>query len=109
MPTLTPNATTAAEQLTLFAECDVVPMGDGSFKAIPRKPVIEVAVAKAVKITGTSRDTIYRLYAAGLIRGKRPSPRKIVIDVESLRAHNEASRDPEYWTPERKKAFYGQK
>jgi hypothetical protein len=28
---------------------------------------------------------------------RRPSPRKIWIELESLKKHREASRDPEFW------------
>ena len=102
-------ALTAAEQLTLFAECEVVPQVDGSFKAIPRKPLVEVTVAQAAKIMSVSVDSVYRLFYADQIKGRRPTPRKILLDVDSLHAHKRATEDTEHWSEDRKKTFLRKK
>ena len=35
----------------------------------PAAPVVRLSITAAAKQTGTSRDTIYRLYKAGFVRG----------------------------------------
>ncbi len=91
----------------LMASCDFVPQGDGSYRAIPRKPQAKVTVREAARLANYTKGTIYRLYRAEFIRGERHSPRRILIDVASLRAHLEAVRDPDFWTAERKLRFWG--
>ena len=54
-----------------------------------------------------SRDTIYRLFHSGLVTGERQSPRKILIDADSLQGHLEAVRVPGFWTPERRRQYWG--
>ena len=90
---------------TFLSAVDLVPVGDGSFKAIPRKPVELASVAQAAKLTGVPRDTIYSLYRAGFIEGTQASPRKITIFLATLYAHIEAAKDVEFWTPERRQCF----
>ena len=77
---------------------DFVPLGDGSYRAIPRKPVEVASVAVASKLTGIPVKTIYQLYATGFIEGTQASPRKITIYLPSLTAHIEKAKDPEFWT-----------
>ena len=91
----------------LMASCDFVPQGDGSYRAIPRKPLDKVTVREAVRLSNYSRDTIYRLYNSGFITGERQSPRRILIHVASLQAHILAARDPGFWTPERRLRYWG--
>jgi hypothetical protein len=97
----------AASPAALFAACDLVPMGDGSYKAIPRKPKQKVTVKEAARIANYPLASIYRLFDAGFIEGERQSPRKIMIHVESLNAHLEAVRDPEFWTHARRVRYWG--
>ncbi len=94
-------------QEPLLTACDVVRMGDGSFHVVPRRPQSKMTIKEAARIAHYSRDTIYRLSHSGFVTGERQSPRKILIDVESLQAHLEAVREPEFWTPERRRRYWG--
>ena len=98
----TSHRPTAARQRTTRG-----PQGDGSYRAIPRKPLDKVTVREAVRLSNYSRDTIYRLYNSGFITGERQSPRRILIHVASLQAHILAARDPGFWTPERRLRYWG--
>ena len=97
-----PTAVLAPSMLTA---CDLVPNGDGSYRAVPRQPKNQLSVTEAARAANCSRGTIYRLYNSDLITGERRTPRKIMISLSSLQAHLEAVRDPGFWTEERKKKF----
>ena len=97
-----PSAVLAPSMLTA---CDLVPNGDGSYRAVPRQPKSQVTVTEAARVANCSRGTIYRLYNSGLVSGERRTPRKIVISLSSLQAHLEAVRDPDFWTDERRQRF----
>ena len=84
-----------------------MPQGDGSYRAVPRKPQDKVPAREAARMANYSLTHVYRLYRAGFITGERKSPRRILIDVASLQAHLEAVRDPAFWTAERKTAVLG--
>jgi len=74
-----------------------IPQGDGGFVIRPGKPVEKLSLRQAAKRAGCSRGTIYRLYAAGLLKGDRPNPRKIFIFADSLEQHLQNCQDPEFW------------
>ena len=90
----------------LLTSCDFVPQGDGSYRAVPRKPQDKVTVKEAARLADYPLTTIYRFYRAGFITGERKSPRRILIDVASLQALLEAVRDPDFWTPERRLRYW---
>ncbi len=96
-----------SSQEAILTSCDVVPMGDGSFHVVPRRPQSKTTIKEAARMAHYSRDTIYRLFRSGFVTGERQSPRKILIDVESLQAHLEAVRKPDFWTPERRRRYWG--
>ena len=106
-PPLPGDGPSATPLPPLLTSCDFVPQGDGSYRAIPRKPQEKVTVKEAVRLTNYSRAAIYRLYNAGFVEGERQSPRKILLHVASLRAHLEAVRDPEFWTAARRLRYWG--
>ena len=91
----------------MLTSCDVVRMGDGSFHVVPRRPQSKITIKEAARTAHYSRDTIYRLFHSGFVTGERQSPRKILIDVDSLQAHLEAVRNPDFWTPERRQRYWG--
>lgn len=93
----------------LFAAPEVVPMGDGTFNVRPGKPVVKCSVTQACRITGLKRDNIYKLIDADMIEFERPSPRKVVVYLESLIDHQRRSPDPDYWTEERRLKYFGKK
>ena len=89
----------------IFTPVDFVPLGDGTFRAIPRKPVELAPAALASKMTGMPLKGLYQLYHAGFIDGTQATPRKILLNMASLLAHIEASKEPEFWTRERISRF----
>ena len=90
----------------LLTACDLVPLGDGSYRAVPRRPMGKVTVKEAARLANYPRASIYRLYNGGFITGERQSPRRILIDVESIQAHLEAVREPEFWNDERRDRYW---
>ena len=86
---------------TLSGAFDLLPAGDGSFRAVPQKPLVMASITQAARSSGLSRDTIYRLYKAGFIAGDQPSPKKIRIDMTSLQTHRRESLKEGFWTAER--------
>ena len=94
-----------AELSSLPAAFDLLPAGDGSFRAVPQKPLVMASITQAARTTGLSRDTIYRLYKAGFVSGDQPSPKKIRIDMASLQTHRQASLKEGFWTRERRSRF----
>lgn len=79
-----------------------VPAGDGTYR--PRLQVMEtwVRVGNCEQFgIHIKRDTLIRLGCAGFIEISQPSPFTPSITIESLLAHIEAARDPEFWTEER--------
>ena len=97
-----PSAVLAPSMLTA---CDLVPNGDGSYRAVPRQLKSQVSVTEAARVANCSRGTIYRLYNSELVAGERRTPRKIMISLRSLQEYLEAVRDPEFWTDERTRRF----
>lgn len=91
---------------TILSPLDFIPLGDGSFKAVPRKPVELVSVAQAAKMTGVKRDAIYKLFGSGFIRGTQASPKKILIYLASLVEHLDKASDPEFWTTDRRAKYF---
>lgn len=83
--------------------CNLVPNRDGSYRAVPQQPPSrKVSVSEAAHLANCSTATIYRLYMSNLVAGERATPRKIMIDLESLRSYLEAARDPDFWTEARR-------
>lgn len=91
----------------LLTGCDLVPTGDGQFRAVPHRHKKKLTVREATQMTHYSRDSIYRLYKSGFVTGERHSPHKILIDADSLQDHIEAVKDPDFWTPERRAQYWG--
>ena len=87
---------------TVAALFDFIPQGNGTFLAVPRKPVDRASITEAAKLSGLKRDTIYRLYISGFIQGSQPSPGKIIVDVVSLLEHIGKASEPDFWTPEQR-------
>ena len=94
-----------AEPTSLPAAFDLLPTGDGSFRAVPQKPLVLASITQAARTTGLSRDTIYRLYKAGFVKGDQPSPKKIRIDMASLQTHRTESLKEGFWTRERRSRY----
>lgn len=91
----------------LLTACEFIPQGDGSYRAVPRKPQDTVPAKEAARLANFPLTSIYRLYRAGFITGERQSPRRILIDVASLQTHLEAVRDPAFWTADRRLRYWG--
>ena len=50
-------------------------------------------------------NTLMRLYMAGFIKGHRMAPGVTLLDLQSIYDHLERTRDPEYWTEERRAQY----
>jgi predicted DNA-binding transcriptional regulator AlpA len=84
----------------------VLPQGDGSFSVKPEKPEEKLSIRRAAKLAGLSRETIYRLYRAGFLKGGRTSPRKTYILASSLTRHLKLSQQGQIWNdPAARKKF----
>ena len=105
-PPLPGEGQSAGPKPPLLTACDFIPQGDGSYRAVPRKPRDKVPAKEAAQMANYPLTSIYRLYRAGFITGERNSPRRILINVASLQAHLDAVRDPEFWTAERKLHYW---
>ena len=106
MPTPSSPANPTPVRPTLLTGCDLVPLGDGNFRAVPHRHKKKLTVREATRMANYSRDTIYRLVRSGFVVSERQSPRKILIDADSLQAHLEAVRDPAFWTPSRRARYW---
>ena len=97
----------AAERpATVLTSCDLIPIGNGNFRSVPRRPKNKLTITEAARLANYSRDTIYRLYRSGFITGEKQSPRKILVDADSLQAHLVAIRDPAFWTPSQRIQYW---
>ena len=79
-----------------------IPVGDGTFR--PRLQTIEVwARMKDLPSYGIPLppETITRLATAGFIEMRKVAPASLMVNLDSLYAHLEACKDPEFWTKER--------
>ncbi len=56
-------------------------------------------------INALSKETIHRLIDCCIVIARYPSPGITLIDVDSLLAHIERSRDPHWWTAERSRRY----
>lgn len=92
-------------QTTFCFTTTLIAQGDGSYLLKPGKPLSRLSLREAAKRTGLSRTTIYRLWDCGLVKGERPSPRKIYIFVDSLEEHLKRTQDSEYWGEAERKRF----
>ena len=100
-----PHTAADAAQLPLIGFVEYVPVGGDTYRAVQRPPVKMVSITLAAKMTGKSRDSVYRLYERDFIKGDHSTPGKILIDLQSLIAHTEASKEPGWWTKARRKQY----
>ena len=99
-------APAAERPATVLTSCDLVPIGNGNFRSVPRRPKNKLTITEAARLANYSRTTMYRLYRAGFVTGEKQSPRKILVDADSLQAHLTAIRDPAFWTPKRRAQYW---
>ncbi len=76
-------------------------LGDGTFAPVIRVYDAHVRLAVVEKIADVSYDTIRRLVIAEFVEGSQPSPGLILVSINSLMRHLDATKDPEFWTPAR--------
>ncbi len=86
-------------QIPLFA--DILPAGDGTFRLIPRKPVLEVGPAKAAQILNVSPSSLPNLLDRPLAqkhirwRWLSDAKGKRLYDTASLHEYKKATQDSE--------------
>lgn len=59
----------------------------GEFHVVPARPATEFSVRQAAHMLGVSTMSIHRLCVEGILEFRRPTPRRTLIDGESLRLH----------------------
>lgn len=91
---------------TWITRCQVFALADGSYLLKPKKPVLRASARDTAKATGISAKTLARLAEAGFVRCCRPTerlPMYYPAEVEAFIRVTE--RDPDYWTPERRRQY----
>ncbi len=91
----------SVEVVTRFAIARLLPAGDGTFRPVVQacEPWMRLTVALPRQLgLGICWKTLLRLITSGIIESRRTSPHSTEISIESLNAHLEGCRDPEYWT-----------
>lgn len=81
------------------------PAGDGTFRPIYLIHEEMMKSADLAKLVGISRMTLSRLAHAGFVACSQPSPFVLLVDVASYFAHQEAARDPDFWTESRRRQY----
>jgi len=91
-----------AEAIPRVGLFDWQPAGDGTFRPIVRLHESLVKASELAPLVGINYLTLHRLIRAGFVEGSQPSPQVILVDATSYFAHQEAAKDPDFWTPERR-------
>lgn len=77
--------------------------GEYLLKPVSLEPYLHVRAGFCQRLgLDISDDTLFRLVEAGFIRFIRPSPQRILVSLQSLWEHLEASSKPGFWTRERR-------
>ena len=93
------------EALPKFGVFRWQPAGDGTFRPIYRIHETMMRAVDVEQATGVSYRTLKRLILSGLINGSQPSPGLMLVDITSYFEHQEAARDPDFWTPARRAQY----
>jgi len=96
---------TAVNQVALSAE--VIPLDNGSFKIVPRKPILEVGPAEAARILGVATSSLPNILDRPLAQKIRwrwtsDAKGKRLYDSASLYEYLKATRDSELAKGDRK-------
>lgn len=108
---VTPDAVTRrvadlpAKMIPRVGVTDWQPAGDGTYRPIVRIHEAMVRVTDAARVTGLPYLALRRLITAGFVRGDQPTPGNVLIDLHSYYDHVQATRDPEFWTAERRQRY----
>lgn len=94
--------TAAIPRVGLF---DWQPAGDGTFRPIVRIHECMVRASEFAPLVGINYLTLHRLIRAGFVEGSQPSPQVILVNATSYFAHQEATRDPDFWTAARRQKY----
>lgn len=81
------------------------PAGDGTYRPIYRIHEPMIKTVELASLLGLSNWTLIRLVRSGLVDGAQPSPNIILVNVASYFEHQEATKDPDFWTPAKRAAF----
>lgn len=81
-------------------------LGDGTYAPVVRiyDTYVRINEVQSVGIP-IPWDTLRRLATAGFVDYRQPAPNTIYICIESLVQHMEATRDPEFWTADRRARY----
>ena len=92
-------------QLSLFSvPCELLPLGDGTWRVVPGKPQEKLTVRQAAKLLSISASGVRRLYHAGELEGVQPTPRTLRLFAASMEAHlrRTGGCGAEHWTAARR-------
>lgn len=84
---------------------DWQPAGDGTYRPIVRLHECLVKASEFAPLVGLNYLTLHRLLRAGFVEGSQPSPQVILVNATSYFLHQEATKDPDFWTPERRRKY----
>jgi len=92
-----------SERQLLIWDSEVVRESAGTATVVARRPLFRMSIGQAAKLLGCPRDTVERLYRAGILGGWKPgenpqkkradgrkSNAKVVLDAESVLRHKAA-------------------
>ena len=89
----------------VYVPSKVVPMGDGTWRVVPQKPIVRLNMKQAMEATGLSSYNLQCLVECGILAAEHPTPRNWCFDADEILAFLEATRDPAYWSRVRKAAY----
>jgi hypothetical protein len=89
----------AAKPRIFFIPVITLPLGDGTFRVAPGRPVERLTMDQACQMTGMSAKDLRRYNEEGDIHAQRPGPRKWWFFAEELAAFLEFTmRHPDFWS-----------
>lgn len=81
-----------------FTPVITLPLGDGSYRVAPGKPVERLSLDQAMQMTGLLARDLRNAVESGDLHAYRPSPRRWWFFAEELHAYLEyTAQHPDFW------------
>lgn len=88
----------AVKPRVFFSPVIVLPLGDGTYRVAPGRPVERLTMDQACQMTGLSRRDLRDLVEEGDIHAQRPAPRRWWFFAEELAAFLQFTMEhPDFW------------